>query len=68
MNVEVISEESVRRGKIITAKVDECEVTLLLTNHLIDASKEYDVELEDILSALLFPNEVVRLQWKICGT
>ena len=41
-------------------KVDEREVTLLLTNHLLDAAEEYDVGMERVLNALLFPDEVVR--------
>ncbi|ADC65838.1 hypothetical protein Ferp_1694 [Ferroglobus placidus DSM 10642] len=35
-------------------------IKLLLTNHLLDASEEYDVNLENVLRALFFPNEVVR--------
>ena len=60
MNITIISEKITRRGKIITLKVDEREVTLLLTNHLLDAAEEYDVGMESVLSALLFPDEVVR--------
>jgi len=60
MDITIISEKITRRGKIITLKVDEREVTLLLTNHLLDAAEEYDVGMERVLSALLFPDEVVR--------
>ena len=60
MDITIISEKIIRRGKIITLKVDEREVTLLLTNHLLDAAEEYDVGMERVLSALLFPDEVVR--------
>jgi len=60
MNITIISEKITRRGKIITLKVDEREVTLLLTNHLLDAAEEYGVGMERVLSALLFPDEVIR--------
>ncbi len=60
MDIRIIQEEDTRRGKIITVKVEECEITLLLTNHLLDAAEEYEVKLKDILNAVLFPDEVVR--------
>ena len=60
MDIRIIQEEDTRRGKIITVKADECEITLLLTNHLLDAAEEYEVKLKDILNAVLFPDEVVR--------
>ena len=43
MDIRIILEEDTRRGKIITVKAYECEITFLLTNHLLDAAEEYDV-------------------------
>jgi len=60
MDIEILSERDIPRGKIIILKVGDVEVTVLLTNHLLDAAKEYSLEVEEVLNAVLFPDEVIR--------
>ena len=60
MNLEVLSERDVPRGKIVVVRVKETEVTILLTRHLLDAAKDYNFKIEDVLYAVIFPDEVVR--------
>jgi len=35
------------------------KITIFLTNHLLYAVKEYSLEVEDVLYAVLFPDDVV---------
>ncbi len=56
----MLSERDVPRGKIIVIKVKETEVTMLLTRHLLDAAKDYNFKIEDVLYAVVFPDEVIR--------
>ena len=60
MDIEILSERDTLRGRTIVIKTKESKITILLTRHLLDAAEEYDVGMERVLSALLFPDEVVR--------
>ena len=60
MDIEILSERDTPRGRIIVIKARESKITILLTNHLLDAAKDYNLEVKDVLYAVIFPGEVVR--------
>lgn len=60
MDVEILSERDTPRGRIIVIKARESKITILLTNHLLDAAEDYNLEVKDVLYAVIFPDEVVR--------
>mgnify|MGYP000238679932 CR=1 FL=1 len=58
--IEILSESDVPRGKIIVIRVREIKITMLLTKHLLDAAEDYSFKIENVLHAVIFPDEVVR--------
>ena len=60
MNIEILSERDTPRGRIIVIKARESKITIPLTNHLLDAAEDYNLEVKDVLYAVIFPDEVVR--------
>ena len=59
MDIEILSERDTQKGRIIVIKARESKITILLTKHLLDAAKDYNLETEDVLYAVVFPDEVV---------
>jgi len=56
--MDVLSEKVIPRGKVIVVRVKEAKITILLTNHLLDAAEDYNLEVKDVLYAVTFPDEV----------
>ncbi len=59
MDIKIISEELVQKGKLITVKVGEEIKKILFTFHLLDSLKEYKFQTKDVLNFILRPDEVV---------
>ena len=60
MSIKITSKKYISRGKIIEIEVKNVRITLLLTWHLLDALRDYDFKVEDVLEIVIFPDEVVR--------
>ena len=60
MNIKIISEKTVSRGRLIEIEVDNVRITVLLTWHLLDAAKDYNFKIDEVLEFIIFPDEVVR--------
>ena len=61
MDIEILSErDTPRGGRIIVIKTKGSKITILLTRHFLDAAEDYNLEVKDILYAVIFPDEVVR--------
>ncbi len=60
MDIEILSEWDTPRGRTIVIKIGESKLTILLTRHLLDAAKDYSLEIKSVLYALVFPDEVIR--------
>ncbi|ASJ12349.1 DUF4258 domain-containing protein [Thermococcus thioreducens] len=55
----IIREELHERGRIYTISSDGRKCRVLLTFHAIERAKRWNLSIEEVLNALIFPREVV---------
>ena len=60
MEIEIISEEWVRRGKLFTLRAGGVVKRVLFTFHALDSMKDYRFKVEEILKFLINAEEVVK--------
>ena len=57
--VNIIKIEEKERGKIYHIRINKKDIKIMMTGHAIDRSEVWGLDMEKVLAALVYPEEVV---------
>jgi hypothetical protein len=56
---EILKTDEIKRGRLYSLKVGEREIKILLAFHSVERAKVWDLKDDHVLSAILYPEEVL---------